>query len=111
MIKILTGIDIVDISDFKKSLKNGGKIFLDKIFTKSEQKNLNPIHLAGVFAAKEAITKALSMPIGSWLKIEISHEKSGRPKVSFPLSGKYQSFDLSISHTEETAIASFVALG
>jgi phosphopantetheine--protein transferase-like protein len=106
--KILTGIDLVDISDFKKSLKNGGDNFLRRVFLPLEMKNMNIEHLAGIFAAKEAVTKALSLKPGEWLEIEIKNAPNGRPIVN--LTKKLTSFDLSISHTEKVVIAVFVAI-
>lgn len=110
MNNIRVGTDIVDIEDFKKSLKNGGRIFLRKLFTSQERKNLDPVHLAGLFAAKEAVLKALSLKLGRWLEIEILNEESGRPKVTLPKNIKLTSLDLSISHTDTFAVAVFVAL-
>lgn len=110
MNNILVGTDIVDIEDFKKSLKNGGPIFLRKLFTPQEQENLDLVHLAGLFAAKEAVLKALSLKPGRWLEIEVQNEESGRPKVSLPKNIKLISFDLSVSHTDSYAIAFFATI-
>ncbi len=106
--KILTGIDLVDISDFKKSIKSGGDNFLHRVFLLSETENMNIEHLAGIFAAKEAVTKALSLKPGKWLEIEIKNAPDGRPIVN--LTKKLTSFDLSISHTKTCAVAVFVAI-
>lgn len=110
MSNICTGIDVVDIKDFERSLKNGGQNFLNKLFTKKEQQNKNIVHLAGIFAAKEAVLKALSLKPGKWLETEILYEKTGRPYVHFYKDIKSKSFDLSISHTKTTAVAVFVAI-
>ena len=106
--KICTGIDIVDIADFKRSLKNGGQNFLDRLFTPDEQKSTKIEHLAGIFAAKEAVLKALSFKPGSWQDIEVINESSGRPKAK--IKEQLLSYDLSISHSKNMAIAVFVAL-
>lgn len=110
MNNIRAGIDIVDVKDFKKSLKNGGQNFLDKLFTKQEQQNKDPIHLAGIFAAKEAVLKALSLKPGKWSEIEVLYEKSGRPYLHLSKELKIKSSDLSISHTKTTAVAVFMAV-
>lgn len=92
------GCDLVCISEFKKRAKRSGKAFLQKVFLPSELKSNSLEHLAGIFAAKEAIMKVLDIPPGSWLEIEISHNSSGRPmcpRVS----------DISISHQKEYVIA------
>ena len=54
------GTDIIEISRIQKAVEN--KSFLSKIYTKSEQQlfhNCNYETLAGNFAAKEAVVKAM----------------------------------------------------
>lgn len=117
--KILTGVDLVYLPRFKKSLKNGGENFLRRIFLKDELENQQIEHLAGIFAAKEAITKALSLPPNSWHDIQISHQKNGSPQVQLPTShlpvpseveGSLLTSSLSISHDSNYVIAQFVAI-
>lgn len=109
---VKTGIDLVNIADFENSLRSGGENFTKKVFNSSELRNGKTEHLAGVFAAKEAIIKALSLPAGSWLDIFISYEDNGRPvaNLSKSFEENLKSFDLSISHSDDYAIALFVAL-
>ena len=62
--EIFIGTDIVEVNRVHSSIKNYGKSFLNRIFTKSEQVYCNScsnpsIHFAGRFAAKEAVKKAL----------------------------------------------------
>ncbi len=82
------GIDIIEIDRIKQSVDNYGKRFLEKIFTGSEleyclNKKNKYQHLAARFAAKEAITKALSSVnvIPGWKDIEISNLSNGMPVV------------------------------
>ncbi len=107
--RVLTGIDLVDIRQFNDSVRHGGERFLQKIFTQVELKNPDTTHLAGLFAAKEAIIKALSLKPNSWLSIEILSQKNGRPKVKLS-NKKASNGDLSISHSGNYAVALFVAL-
>lgn len=109
--KISVGNDIVDITRFKNKILRNEKI-LAKIFLPSEIKNKGAVHLAGLFAAKEAITKALNLKPGKWLDIEISHEKDGRPKVtlSSELRKRTLDYSLSISHDGKYALATVVVL-
>lgn len=109
---IKTGIDLVYIPEFESSLRSGGENFTKKVFNSSELRNGSTQHLAGVFAAKEAIIKALSLPAGSWLKIYINNDEDGRPQVKLPkfFKGKINSYDLSISHSGDYAVAVFVTL-
>ncbi len=70
--------------------------------------------MAGIFAAKEAISKLLGTGIGkiNWKHIEILHEEEGKPYVNLydealKFSGQLgiDEFSLSISHEKEYAIA------
>ena len=96
----MIGIDLVHIPEFKRNLENGGEAFLVRTFLASELENRNPEHLAGLFAAKEAVTKALALPPGSWLDIEIIG--SGSPKALF---NNKETTQISISHHGEYAVA------
>ena len=104
---IKCGVDLVFIPEFEERAKRGGEGLLRKIFWESELRNTESSHLAGIFAAKEAVLKALGLPAGSWDKIEVSYGKSGRPKVRV-LGKKIKSCDLSISHAGDYAVAVFV---
>ena len=101
------GIDLVFIPDFEKRAQRGGEGFLKRIFLEGELGNREMDHLAGVFAAKEAVLKALGLPVGSWRKIEVVYEKNGKPKVKVSGQG-IQGGDLSISHAGGYAVAVFV---
>jgi len=105
-VKIRTGIDIVSRSSFTLSLENGGQSFLDRCFNEIEQKNSDVLHLAGVFAAKEAVIKALSLEAGSWLHICVVYENNGRPKVELIEERiDIESLDVSISHDGDYIVA------
>ena len=108
---IATGIDIVSMSEFASSLEKGGERFLKKCFHASEIESGSTEHLAGVFAAKEAVIKATSLRAGSWLDIRVD-KKEGRPIVRFLSdgSGKFSSHDLSISHSKDVAVAVFMGI-
>lgn len=103
------GIDLISIKEFKKSMKT--KTFLTKVFTRNESANRNPESLAGIFAAKEAVIKALALPSNFWQNIEIDKEKNGRPflRLSPAIQEKIYDADLSITHQNGMAIAAVVA--
>lgn len=119
------GIDIIEVHRVEKAIENRGKMFLDKIFTANEQeyvknKKLKYMHMAGRFAAKEAIKKALpdGREIGlNWHEIEILNLEDGKPYVVLHGHAKaiMEKFNLSqvfisISHTEEFATANAMAV-
>lgn len=111
------GIDIIEISRIRSALESYGKRFLDKIFTPGEQtycmtyKDPAP-HLAGRFAAKEAVVKALGIGFRqgiSWRDIAIARDTLGRPSVQLSalLQQRFPNVELllSISHCRAYAAA------
>jgi len=111
------GNDIIEIERIRKIISRFGPHFYKKIFTEKELeyclKYRDPaIQLAGRFAAKEAIAKALGKGFGehiAWLDIEILKDKEGKPIVSFSktLNATFNSplVHISISHCETFATA------
>ena len=112
------GIDIVEAKRFQKMLK--GNKSLDKVFTKYEQDHIAKItkqlpRMAGLYAAKEAVVKALGIGLFGGLlldDIEIRHEDSGRPYLNVTPAVQQvfdklgvASADISISHTDTVATA------
>lgn len=105
--KIKTGCDIVEIKRFKK-LDEG---MLNKIFHKTELKDLKSEKLAGIFATKESCKKVFNEL--NWLDIEVKRKKSGKPELILNderISDKITDYDLSISHDSAYAIAVVVFL-
>jgi holo-[acyl-carrier protein] synthase len=123
MMIIAVGTDVVSIPRFKQAIARTDG-FLERVFTKSELiledgQPRAPISLAGIFAAKESIAKALGAPEGlSWQDCQIEYFDSGKPNIA--ISGKIEqlaqqlgikSWHLSISHDADLAIAFVVAEG
>jgi holo-[acyl-carrier-protein] synthase len=117
---IRTGIDIVSNKRIEKLLEKGRDCFYRRIFTEAEQaylaeKNHDPATVAGMFAAKEAVSKLLGTGIGpiGWRDMEILHEDGGRPYLA-PSRALYAAMEvmgisdieLSISNEEEFSVAS-----
>lgn len=111
----MIGIDIIEIQRFVDMDIN---LLINKVFTDNEAAYIRSKHntietLAGLYALKEAVVKALSCGINENLKnIEISHSNLGQPTVNltgeyFHLLHKlgYNSVNASISHTNLTAVA------
>jgi holo-[acyl-carrier protein] synthase len=107
------GTDITVISRIEKSYNKFGKKFLDRFLTQEEQNLSSKIEsIAGYWASKEAISKALGCGIGaelSFLDITIYKDKKNAPH--FKLSTKAQKLhkiknsSLSIAHDGGFAIA------
>lgn len=124
--KIASGVDLVYIPRFKKALKSGGENFLRRVFHETELRRHLPCeqrrhleidaqHLAGIFAAKESIIKALGLSTDIWNEIRITDYKNSAPTVQ--IDSALQSYklqiencSLSISHDKNYVVAQFVAI-
>lgn len=109
-VQVKIGIDLVHIARMAELAENGA--FLARTFQPSELRDLRPARLAGVFAAKEALFKALGAP-RRWLGVEVAHGADGRPLLRIaPASAPpgLLSLDLSITHEGEYAVAAVVVL-
>jgi len=109
-----TGVDITEVSRLKKAVEKWGDAFLEKVFTKEELDNAKTKvsiyqHLAGRFAAKEAVFKALGDESLSWKDIQILNDKEGRPSCEFLNSkGRGAGVAVSISHVKNYAVANAI---
>ncbi len=113
MYHVRTGIDIVVVDEFRRSLERGGEAMRRRLFSVAEMDGAGIESLAGIFAAKEAAFKALELPLGDWLVLEVGHEPNGRPKITLRPdydASQIVDLDLSISHSGGIAVASVVAL-
>lgn len=109
------GHDLIEIERIQQVLDRHKERFIERILTPNEQaeyrKRAHPVtYLAGRFAAKEAVAKALGCGIGkqlSWQEIEILSDHLGKPCVF--LSTKKSRLLISISHTRGYASAVAIA--
>lgn len=113
------GIDLVEIKRIKQIIARNER-FIAKILTDNEI-NLCPTNVAkkaefvaGRFAAKEAVVKAMGTGIGgsvSWKDIEILKLDSGKPYIVINnksiLNEKFK-LHISISHTKNLALAKVI---
>lgn len=97
----MIGIDLVSIVEFQRQLDLGGEGFLRKAFTESELEDRQVTHVAGLWAAKEAVVKAAGLPGTKLTDVGIFHDASGRPRGTL---GTHD-FEISISHHGEYAVA------
>lgn len=122
MQKLRTGVDLIEVARIERALQRHGKRFLARVFTQRELalvgKNIHS--LAGRFAAKEAVAKALHTGIGrvGWKDIEILHGPARQPELHLHDSAEklaaelgLTTWSLSISHTQEHAVAFVVGMG
>jgi len=117
-----TGVDLIEIDRVEEVVRRHGDRYLERIYTDAElaQSHRHPQYLAGRFAAKEAVAKALGTGIGvvGWQEIEVLGDDQHAPLLN--LSGAAQrrsdelgltAWSLSISHSTTHAVAFAVAFG
>ena len=121
-----TGIDITEVSRIAAAIARYGDRFLNRVYTPREieycrsKRNANE-RFAARFAAKEAAMKAIGTGLRhgvTWHDVEVGREPGGRPTILF--TGKAAEFAaqlgmkrvaLSLTHTEETAMAQVILEG
>jgi phosphopantetheine--protein transferase-like protein len=102
------GVDIVLVARFLPMEQDRDSAFLQKVFLPAEldycfsYQNV-ATHLAGHFALKEAVSKALGISLYPFAEVEIRHVSSGAPEAWH--KGVKLPVRVSISHTDELAIA------
>jgi len=107
------GTDITVINRIEKSIQKFGDRFLDKFLNQSEKDDVKKVEtIAGYWAAKEAIAKALGCGIGEELSFkDIIIYKDNKNAPFFQLTPKAQkthdvkNSSLSIAHDGGFAIA------
>jgi holo-[acyl-carrier protein] synthase len=106
-----TGVDITEVRRLRQAVERWGKQFLERVFTGEELKNAEKHasfyqHLAGRFAAKEAVFKAFSDSSLTWKDVQIVNDEEGRPWCRI-LNGKAcgKKVHVSISHVKSYAVA------
>lgn len=116
------GVDMIEIARLERAAARHGERFFRRFFTPTEREHCDdqPRRLAARFAAKEAVAKAFGTGIGDirWVEIEIIHDERGRPLLQLHGAAAQLAKDLgltqweiSMSHTEDNAIAFVVATG
>jgi holo-[acyl-carrier protein] synthase len=119
------GLDLVDIDHFSLLMKEPARNFLDRYFSDEELLasggGVTQVQrLAGRFAVKEAVMKALGVGWGngiSYTDVEVITLSSGAPTVALKrqlaileqersISGWF----VSVSHTNTVAVASVIAI-
>ena len=117
------GNDIIEIERIEKAISKEG--FKDKIYTQRELENIKKRGnraetYAGVFSAKEAISKAIGTGVRefSLTNLEILNDDLGKPyvvvseKLDKIIKSKKEDYqiEISISHSKKYAIAMAIIL-
>jgi holo-[acyl-carrier protein] synthase len=111
------GIDIVELERIRNLIERQPK-FAMRILTEKERNTFNELQgrrqvefLAGRFAAKEAFAKASGTGIGkalSFLDIEVETDDLGKPFIKKISAAESIRTHLSISHSDQYAVAQVV---
>lgn len=119
---LTTGIDMIEVNRVRRGLERYGARFADRFFTAAEQAQCGgrAASLAGRFAIKEAVGKALGTGIGdvAWKDIEVLNDERGRPRLTLHNAAErlaaeqgLQHWAISLSHTRTYAVGVAVATG
>lgn len=119
---LATGVDMIEIARLERGLARHGDRFLHRFFTEQEIAYCNGRipSLAGRFAIKEAVGKALGTGIGdiNWTDVEVICDGRGKPELhlhnrasALAASKGWATWDISLSHTDTHAIGFVVAMG
>lgn len=117
------GIDLVDHARFQQAMDRSGDRLLNRLFDADElgyclvaSPTTRLSRLAGRFAAKEAVFKALGGKLYAWHEVQVGRSPEGAPTIT--LNGRTRAraealgitdWRVSISHTRDHAAA--VAVG
>lgn len=116
------GIDVIETARIRGVLERHDIRFLGRVYTEWERRycQRNVLHLAGRWAAKEAVSKVLGLGVRGvgWQEIEIRRTPMGQPIVL--LHGRAEQrarslglrapLSVSISHIRDLAVAVAVGL-
>ena len=119
--RVVTGIDLVEIKRLSTISKAIRERFIQRVYTEAEQLECAGLdeRLAGKFAAKEAVSKALGSGIGKvhWRDIIILKYATGQPYVELAGTAALlaeslhlSNWSVSITHTGTLAAAFAVAI-
>ena len=119
------GVDLIEVAAIRTSVKAHGQLYLDRLFSPTEQNFASKLEdplpfYAGRFAAKEAIVKCLGTGWRDGVpapEIEILRRPDGQLWVRFgPRIIRLSEYPrdciwlISISHTDQLAMASAICL-
>ncbi len=117
-----TGVDLIEIARIEEVVARHGKHYLERVYTPAELElcGKRAESLAGRFAAKEAVAKALGCGIGdvAWKEIEVLGDEQNAPTLILHGAARQKAeefglvnWSVSISHNQDQAIAFVAAIG
>jgi holo-[acyl-carrier protein] synthase len=123
-LRLRVGVDIVGVERLRSVVRDDERrerrLFTDGELAYCHGKRRRYEHLAARFAAKEAVLKAFGTGISQrmrWTEVEVVNERSGRPRIvldgavaEFAERNGLRDLDVSLTHTEELAIAQAVTV-
>ncbi|MEK7862266.1 MAG: holo-ACP synthase [Chloroflexota bacterium] len=114
------GIDVIETARIRGVLERHDARFLERVYTEWERHYCrhNVLHLAGRWAAKEAVSKMLGLGVRGVGGIEIKRTPLGQPTVTLHgraeararALGLREPLSVSISHIRDLAVAVAVGL-
>lgn len=118
---LAVGVDMIEVARIEQAIARHGERFYRRFFTAQEVAYCagRAASLAGRFAVKEAVGKALGTGIGdvNWTDIEVVCDGRGRPELVLHNRARALADDLgltqwsiSLSHTKTHAIGFAVAM-
>lgn len=113
---------MIEVARIERGIARHGERFYRRFFTEQERAYCHGriASLAGRFAVKEAVGKALGTGIGdiNWTDIEVVCDKRGKPELVLHRRARQLAqekglshWSISLSHTETHAIGFVVATG
>lgn len=113
------GVDVVELDRFRRAMERGGRAFMRRVFTKQEEayararRRTALLHLAGRFAAKEAVIKAMSQidprRVLAMHQVEVRNDRFGRPHIVLHDRAVARvRVHVSLSHVDTVAVASAI---
>jgi len=119
---LATGVDLIEVERIERAAARHGDRFYRRFFTQREIDFCQgrATSLAGRFAVKEAVAKALGTGIGdfNWTDIEVVCDGRGKPELVLHNRAKDMAqekglliWSISLSHTNTHAMGMAVAIG
>jgi len=122
MSQLATGVDLIEVERIERAVARHGDRFYRRFFTQQEIDFCRgrATSLAGRFAVKEAVAKALGTGIGdfNWTDIEVVCDGRGKPELVLHNRARAMAeekglltWSISLSHTNTHAMGMAVAQG